>query len=140
MLAIVLILGLLFVLSLLLVSPSKPRKTRPVRTMIVLGSGGHTAEMLRATAALDKSCYRPRIYVYAATDNFSANKASEAEKVSPSGGEAPDFSLRSIPRSREVGQSYVTSVLTTLRAIAFAFVVVWREQPDVVGRLSLNST
>ncbi|KAF5838583.1 oligosaccharide biosynthesis protein Alg14-like protein [Dunaliella salina] len=95
-------------------------------------AGGHTAEMLRATAALDKSCYRPRIYVYAATDNFSANKAKEAEKLSPSCGEAPDFCLRSVPRSREVGQSYVTSVLTTLRAIAFAFVVVWQERPDVL--------
>jgi len=90
----------------------KPRKTGPVRAMIVLGSGqhcieystaqvlhtylpyamwliwhthaclsgGHTAEMLRVLAALDKGCYKPRIYVYAHTDEFSASKAQDAEK------------------------------------------------------------
>lgn len=38
-----------------------------------------------------------------------------------------------IPRSREVGQSYLTSVLTTLRALAAAFAVVWRRRPELVS-------
>ena len=38
-----------------------------------------------------------------------------------------------IPRSREVGQSYLTSVLTTLRALAAAFGVVWRRRPELVS-------
>jgi len=41
--------------------------------------------------------------------------------------------LLAIPRSREVGQSYATSVLTTLRAIAHGFGVVWRQRPEVVS-------
>jgi hypothetical protein len=36
--------------------------------------------MLKVVAALDKANYKPRIYVYATTDNFSAKKAVEAEK------------------------------------------------------------
>jgi len=38
-----------------------------------------------------------------------------------------------IPRSREVGQSYLTSVLTTLRALRIAFGVVWRHRPELVS-------
>ena len=41
--------------------------------------------------------------------------------------------MRAIPRSREVRQPYLTSIVTTLRAMAYAFVVVWQEQPDVVS-------
>lgn len=37
-----------------------------------------------------------------------------------------------IPRSREVGQSYITSVATTLIALAAAFRIVLREDPDLV--------
>lgn len=37
-----------------------------------------------------------------------------------------------IPRSREVGQSYITSVATTLHALAAGFTIVWRRRPDLV--------
>ena len=40
--------------------------------------------------------------------------------------------VRTIPRSREVGQSYLTSVWTTLVALWMAFVVVYQEQPRLV--------
>lgn len=42
------------------------------------------------------------------------------------------MSTYTIPRSREVGQSYLTSVATTLYAFAFAASLVFRELPDVV--------
>lgn len=32
-----------------------------------------------------------------------------------------------------MGQSYITSVFTTLRAVYAAFVMVWQAKPDVVG-------
>jgi len=48
-------------------------------------------------------------------------------------GKAQDFHLKPIHRSREVGQSYLTSILTTLLAMAHAFVMVWQEHPDVVS-------
>ena len=37
-----------------------------------------------------------------------------------------------IPRSREVGQSYLTSIWTTLVAIWAALAMVWREKPQLV--------
>ncbi|DBA91339.1 TPA: hypothetical protein ACH3X2_003985 [Trebouxia sp. C0005] len=42
------------------------------------------------------------------------------------------WSVRSLPRSREVGQSYITSVWSTLKASYAAVGVVWVEAPDLV--------
>ena len=39
-----------------------------------------------------------------------------------------------VPRSREVGQSYITSVATTLRALGAASGIVRRRRPDLVWR------
>ncbi|PNH04785.1 UDP-N-acetylglucosamine transferase subunit ALG14 [Tetrabaena socialis] len=76
--------------------------------------------------------YSPRCYVVAATDPMSGAKALARERLwqktdSPSG-----FSIRQIPRSREVGQSYLTSVATTLYSLLFAFRLVLEERPDLV--------
>ncbi|MEW5307780.1 MAG: hypothetical protein WDW36_010156 [Sanguina aurantia] len=115
------------------------------RTLIVLGSGGHTAEMLMMLGALDQSKYSPRVYVVAATDAMSQKKAEGKEHTWAGGGSADSktsahqaanshqhFHVRSIPRSREVGQSYLTSVLTTLRSLVFAASLVWQERPELV--------
>ena len=45
-------------------------------------------------------------------------------------------SMRIIPRSREVGQSYLTSIWTTLVALWMAFVIVYQEQPQLVRNAS----
>ena len=45
-----------------------------------------------------------------------------------------------IPRSREVGQSYVTSVWTTIVALCAAFQIVLDASPDIVRTLSLSSS
>ncbi|CAI5449616.1 unnamed protein product [Caenorhabditis angaria] len=37
-----------------------------------------------------------------------------------------------IPRSREVGQSYISSIFSTIYATYFAFEVVYRNRPDLV--------
>jgi hypothetical protein len=43
------------------------------------------------------------------------------------------YEMLSIPRSREVGQSYFTSVFTTLYAAFYAFVVVFKTGATVVS-------
>lgn len=53
---------------------------KTVKTLVVLGSGGHTVEMLKMVAALDPKKYNPRIYVMADTDKISNKKLSEVEK------------------------------------------------------------
>eukprot|EP00897_Mesotaenium_endlicherianum_P008957 jgi/Mesen1/808/ME000110S_11076 len=115
---------------------SRRRADEKVSTLIVLGSGGHTAEMLNLVAAMDLSSkYRPRTYIAAATDNMSLTRARtmeeklarESEQVSPTGA-----SYWQIYRSREVGQSYVTSVGTTLLAFAHATWLVLRSRPQLI--------
>eukprot|EP00879_Flechtneria_rotunda_P025794 GHRR01027441.1.p2 GENE.GHRR01027441.1~~GHRR01027441.1.p2 ORF type:complete len:104 (+),score=23.07 GHRR01027441.1:593-904(+) len=64
-------------------SPLKPKG--PVRTMIVLGSGGHTAEMLMLVESMDKQFYNPRVYVVAETDKMSAKRALTQEQSWSSG-------------------------------------------------------
>lgn len=44
-------------------------------------------------------------------------------------------SVEVIPRSREVGQSYVTSVFTTLYSLMWAFWMVTRHRPQLVGMI-----
>ena len=124
--------------------PRRPADGPPLRTLVVLGSGGHTAEMFALLRALPPSRYAPRSYVLADTDTTSAAKvdAHEAaigarlaqdETVDDAALELlSDHALVRVPRSREVGQSFVTSAFTTARATIHAVGLVWREAPDVV--------
>ena len=108
-------------------SPTRRRKrTRPVSTLVVLGSGGHTTEMIRLLTFLDASKYSPLTYVVATTDTTSLQRI-EASKSARRG----DAVFR-IPRSREVGQSYLTSILTTLRSFLSCIYVALRVRPDFV--------
>ena len=50
-----------------------------VRLVCVLGSGGHTAEMVRLVRSLEPAVYSPRTYVLAAGDTLSEAKLAEAE-------------------------------------------------------------
>ncbi|KAF3590586.1 hypothetical protein DY000_02026830 [Brassica cretica] len=52
-------------------------------TLIVLGSGGHTAEMLSLLSVLRMDRYTPRFYIAAATDNMSLQKARSFEHSLP---------------------------------------------------------
>lgn len=52
-----------------------------VRTMIVLGSGGHTAEMMSLLAGFSVEAYCPRCYVVADTDKMSGQKAEAFEQL-----------------------------------------------------------
>lgn len=101
-------------------------RTKPARTLIVLGSGGHTAEMLALTAGLNHKLYTPRIYVMANTDKISQTKVLAQESISV------DFQILEVPRSREVRQSYASSVFSTLRATWSCVPIVWQLRPDVV--------
>ncbi|KAM0904967.1 hypothetical protein ACQ4PT_017665 [Festuca glaucescens] len=59
--------------------PSKPHAAE-LRCLIVLGSGGHTAEMMNILTELQKDRFTPRYYVAALTDNMSLQKAQVYEK------------------------------------------------------------
>ncbi|CAN6913553.1 unnamed protein product, partial [Brassica oleracea] len=104
-------------------------------TLIVLGSGGHTAEMLSLLSVLRMDRYTPRFYIAAATDNMSLQKARSFEHSLPDkllAVEEDSLRFTQIYRSREVGQSYVTSVWTTIVAIVHALWLMIRIRPQVI--------
>lgn len=115
--------------------PLSKRASKPVSTLIILGSGGHTAEMLNLLAVLQKDRFKPRFYIAAATDNMSLQKAMLLENslASESGMAVADTAqFMKIYRSREVGQSYITSVWTTLIAIVHALWLMIKIRPEVI--------
>ncbi|KAM7055227.1 UDP-N-acetylglucosamine transferase subunit ALG14 isoform 3-T3 [Molossus nigricans] len=115
-----------------------PRES--VSLMAVAGSGGHTTELLRLLEHLS-SAYSPRHYVIADTDDISARKihAFELSRADrdPSN-MAPGHHIHRIPRSREVQQSWLSTVLSTLHAAWLALPLTYRLKPDLA--LSVVST
>lgn len=105
------------------------RRKQPARTLIVLGSGGHTAEMMAIVKQLNKKNYSPRFYVLASTDSTSKTKVLDMEEPTTS---KNDYEIIRIKRSRHVGQSYITSVLTTLQSIWQCIPLVYRLKPDLI--------
>ena len=81
-----------------------PEESEKISTLIVLGSGGHTSEMLRLVSALDSTKYTPQMYIIAETDTSSMSKLKATKK---------EGKIEVIPRSREVGQSWLSTVFTT---------------------------
>ena len=131
--AMLILIRLLYVLH----RTGKPLKTRglappPLSTLIILGSGGHTAEMLNLLSVLQKDRFSPRFYIAAATDNMSLQKARLLEETEDKMEETSHSQFMQIYRSREVGQSYITSVLTTMIAMVHALWLMLRIRPQVV--------
>lgn len=105
-------------------------RNNPAKTLIVLGSGGHTAEMMEIVKRLDRANYSPRYYVLASTDQSSAVKVLDHEE--PATAQHADYRLFRMQRSRHVGQSYVSAVFTTIRSVLEAIPLVGRLQPDLI--------
>ena len=100
-------------------------------------TGGHTAEMLTLAKSFipgHHGYYSPRRYVVAATDSMSSTKAVrfEEEIELQYGNNSSRYSIRAIPRSREVGQSFLTSVFTTAWAAINAVLAVLLFQPRLL--------
>ena len=109
------------------VNGSPSARSSPCRTMIVLGSGGHTAEMLALLAGVRLNSYQPRVYVAAEGDEMSIKKAEEFESR-----QNRQADVRKIPRARKVLQSYFSSVFSTLFSLAHSIPLVWRVWPDLL--------
>lgn len=102
------------------------KQSRPTtRTIIVIGSGGHTAEMLRLINTMNKSKFTPRLYILADSDTTSHVRIESVES-------GTDWSIVSIPRSRSVNQSYLTSVSSTIHSTIMTVPEVLSFKPDIV--------
>ncbi|KFM63111.1 UDP-N-acetylglucosamine transferase subunit ALG14-like protein, partial [Stegodyphus mimosarum] len=114
----------------------KKKNVTPVRRsaaklMIVLGSGGHTFEMLRLISNLDEK-FRPRVYVLANTDILSEQKAQAFEAIKTSNKSVELYTIEKIPRSREVNQSWLSTVFTTLISCFHSFLLVIKHKPEAI--------
>lgn len=136
------LLKLLFIVRLIYVLfnlHTKPRKRKygrkPARTLIVLGSGGHTAEMIAIVNDLNKRNYTPRFYIVADTDKHSETKALNVESLVESQSTArpnPAFEIHRIRRSREVQQSFASAIFTTIKSIWQCIPLIYRLRPDLI--------
>lgn len=94
--------------------------------VIVIGSGGHTTEILSIVKSLG-SHYVPRYYIMANTDNMSEDKVKQVQSHSDT-----EFHIYKIPRSREVKQSWISTVVSTLHATLYSFPRVIQLQPEII--------
>lgn len=101
----------------------KRRNHQHVRLLAVLGSGGHTTEMLRIVKILDDE-FSPICFVYADTDKHSCQMVQQMIQK--------PYTIKTIPRAREVKQSWATTVISTLRAIFHAIPIAFDVRPDLL--------
>ncbi|XP_046989518.1 UDP-N-acetylglucosamine transferase subunit ALG14 homolog [Schistocerca americana] len=130
---------ILFVIVNILIKRTQYNKhvcSNKIKTAIVIGSGGHTAEILRLMRCLNPSVYSPRIYIVASSDSSSETKILSMEealanKLNRDLKEA-EFKIVKIPRSRSVSQSYFTSVFTTLHSFCVCVPIMWALRPKLL--------
>lgn len=99
---------------------------RKITTLIVIGSGGHTTEMLRIVKHLDFVRFSPRIYVIASSDENSISKVKQLETNDGT------YSIHRIPRSRKVHQNYISAIFTTVYSILYSIPIVFSSKPDLI--------
>lgn len=110
--------------------PRAKSRNHQTKTMIVLGSGGHTTEMMNLLSAIDKQRYCPRHYVIADSDALSVEKVKHFEE--PTTSRNNNYVWTQIFRSRNVHQSYISAVFTTALAFLRCIPLVYKSRPDVI--------
>uniref|UniRef100_A0A1A9ZIG4 UDP-N-acetylglucosamine transferase subunit ALG14 n=1 Tax=Glossina pallidipes TaxID=7398 RepID=A0A1A9ZIG4_GLOPL len=103
---------------------------------VILGSGGHTSEMVKIIQALfqlseEPGYYKPQKYLLATTDTTSKVRFKKALEESINHHIEPDAFIE-VPRSREVGQSWLSTIFTTLYAFIWSFWLIFRDQPRLI--------
>ncbi|KAG4437587.1 hypothetical protein IFR05_006926 [Cadophora sp. M221] len=112
---------------------SKAPKPSVSHMVVVLGSGGHTAEMMSLLRDIDPSRYTHRTYIVSSGDSFSTGKALEIERIiqskhNPSeqdqeqeptkAGETSartgTWDVKTVPRARKIHQSLYTTPFSSL--------------------------
>lgn len=106
---------------------------KTAKTLIIIGSGGHTAEMLRLINKLDHKFFSPRYYLMASTDTSSEVKVKTFEEA-PKNEEttSTDYYIIKIPRSRSVKQSYFTSIFTTPYSFFLSVPIILQIRPTLI--------
>ncbi|KAJ2349270.1 metalloprotease [Coemansia sp. RSA 2673] len=97
---------------------------------IVLGSGGHTAEMVRLLSGVDFDRYSRRLYIVGDTDVISLDQIGMLE--SRRDDEKDEYFVGRVPRSRRVGQPWLTTPISILQCFGQVTRLMYQHMPDAV--------
>lgn len=119
---------------LLYILPGKKSAKKPTKKgtnlMVLLGSGGHTGEILRLLKDLDLAKYETRTWVHYPEDKISIQRAIEFDKLKNG---APKTCLsEEIIRARSVGQGWISTIFSSLESVKSCFSIVLSNPPDVL--------
>ncbi|KAF2399228.1 Alg14-domain-containing protein [Trichodelitschia bisporula] len=144
LIALLIALGILTTLRLLFILPPyrpRPRsrkRSSPTHLLVVLGSGGHTAEMLVMLRDLDPQTYARRTWVVSSGDAFSARKAEEFEsdlRQKALDANCGNYEIVTIPRARRVHQSLLSTPVSSLQCLWSCIRLLRRvdvQRPDLI--------
>jgi len=102
-----------------------------ITILIVLGSGGHTSEMLTFLQGFNHSQLKSVAFFIAKTDDHSQKKA-QAWISKRKNTKQIKVTFHKITRAREVGQSWCSTMFTTVRGLFETILQYCRIRPDVV--------
>lgn len=102
-----------------------------MKIALVLGSGGHTSELLKIITNLPASIAdtAKHLLIYSEGDTLSLDKYKLA--VTSDSDEAPAV-IRRVTRARMVGQSYFTSIITTIYSFIMSIFILFQFRPKIV--------
>lgn len=100
------------------------------KLMVLLGSGGHTGEMIRILTQID---IRPvsRTWIISSGDSTSAEKAKWYEETHDNNSSTTSEILE-LHRARRVGESMILSIKNTLISSIKTGLLVYKRSPDVL--------
>lgn len=112
-------------------STTKPAPIQaPLSFLIILGSGGHTAEILTLLQTTLPTFPNAQVtYLTTHTDSHSLPRALAFHQAN-----FPHlkFQTRSVPRARQVGQPYLSSVWSSLKCVGAVWSILHDINPNVV--------
>ena len=132
-------LRLLFIIQPLRGTPAPRKPGSPTHLLSILGSGGHTAEMLAMLRNIDTQLYTHRTYIVSEGDHISAQRAraleqelrittmssfkdnsevkSTEDKIDKIYG---SYTIWTVPRARNIHQPLVTAPFSCMRTLIFS--------------------
>ncbi|KAL4438809.1 hypothetical protein ABPG74_013482 [Tetrahymena malaccensis] len=113
----------------------RSKNLKPLKNgiMVVFGSGGHTGEMLSLIKKINFKEFNRVYFVKAFSDNVSQGKVEDFLKKNKVEINNEKIEWIDIPRSRQVKQSFASSIITTVSSIIYCFIIVIKiKQIDIL--------
>jgi len=98
-----------------------------LRTVVIWGSGGHTTEMIQLLTNLNFKKYAPMYFITCHSDITSKNKILSANLSIEK-----NAIWSKIYRSREVKQSWMSTIFTTVYSLIQSFILIVRIKPHLI--------